>query len=114
MSFSAYDKEMIMLAKVFLDQQFPAHVQIEALAHHAGMSETRFKIGFKILYGESVYAYQLGKRLEKAYALLEQTREPIKKIARETGFKQSSHFRKAFKQKYGVPPGALRNKPDMI
>jgi transcriptional regulator GlxA family with amidase domain len=80
----------------------------------AGMSATRFKLGFKDLYNYSVYAYQLNKRLEKAYALVEQTNDPIKKIARDTGFKQITHFRKAFKQKYSVPPGALRNKPDRI
>lgn len=47
-------------------------------------------------------------RLQRAAELLHTTGEPVDAIARQCGFKQSSHFGKCFKAKTGQTPRAYR------
>jgi transcriptional regulator GlxA family with amidase domain len=46
-------------------------------------------------------------RLRRATALLD-GRKGVKEVAWELGYKQASHFSRAFKQFYGVPPKDAR------
>lgn len=54
--------------------------------------------------GFSLSDYVRNVRLEKAAELLVTTRLNVQEIMMETGFINSSHFTKAFKTKFGVPP----------
>ncbi len=81
---------------------------LRVLAHEFGTNEHKLKNGFKQLYGTSVYRFLTQERLKRANMLLQNTSLPVKGIAQMTGFKNMSHFSKAFKKQYGVTPMTLR------
>ncbi|WP_027126466.1 helix-turn-helix domain-containing protein [Gelidibacter mesophilus] len=81
---------------------------LRVLAHEFGTNEHKLKNGFKQLYGTSVYRFLTQERLKRASMLLQNTSLPVKGIAQMIGFKNMSHFSKAFKKQYGVAPMALR------
>jgi AraC-like DNA-binding protein len=71
----------------------------------------RFYIGiktltkeFKQLSGTTIHHYIVEQRLERAKKLLLETKLPLTDIATATGFTDTSHFIKRFKQKYGTTP----------
>ncbi|MGC1631483.1 MAG: AraC family transcriptional regulator [Gelidibacter sp.] len=88
-----------------LEQPLPG---LKALAHQFGINEYKLKYGFKQLFGTTVYRFLTQERLKRSSLLLQNTSLAVKTIARMTGFKNVSHFSKAFKIKYGVRPLALR------
>jgi len=51
-----------------------------------------------------------GIRLARIKELLETTAQPLKQIARLTGFHHDEHMAKFFKKLVGIPPGQYRKK----
>ncbi len=74
-----------------------------------GASTTKIRTIFKRAYGDSIYAYHLKKRMEKAHTLLVDTNLPINEIVEECGFKSFSYFSRTFKKIYGKTPSQVRN-----
>jgi len=81
---------------------------IKVISREVGGSVSKIKAIFKRANGETLYDYHLRKRLEKSYMLLKETGLPVNEIAEECGFKSDSHFSRAFKKVYGVPPSVVR------
>nr|WP_298332477.1 helix-turn-helix domain-containing protein [uncultured Christiangramia sp.] len=82
--------------------------KLDVISREVGGSTSKIKIIFKRAYGETIYAYHLRKRLEKAYTLLKDTSTPINEIAEECGFKSFSHFSRSFKNKYHITATQIR------
>lgn len=82
--------------------------KLPVIAKEVGGSVTKIKVIFKDAYGDTVYAFHLRKRLEKAYTLLKDTKTPINEIAEECGFKSFSHFSRSFKKEFGITPSQAR------
>lgn len=82
---------------------------LRALAHLFGTNEYKLKYGFNQLYGTSVFRFLTQERLKRARLLLQNTSLSIKTIAQMTGFKNVSHFSKAFKKHHGIRPMDLKN-----
>lgn len=81
---------------------------LRVLAHEFGTNEHKLKVGFKQLYGTSVYRFLTRERLKSAALYLQNTSLPVKTIAHMVGFKNMSHFSSAFKIRYGIKPSTLR------
>ena len=82
---------------------------LEALARGVGLSSKKLNRGFRDLYGTTVFAYLHDARLDAARAALEAgTPMPLKQLAWELGYGQVSNFVTAFKRRFGVTPGSLR------
>ena len=62
---------------------------------------------FKAQTGETVHAYIRQKRLLYAARLIREG-EPANRAASEAGFTDYSAFYRAFRQSFGVSPGALK------
>ena len=58
-------------------------------------------------------AFIMRRRVEHARTLLETTTQPIKTIARTTGYEDESSFRKAFRKLTLMSPQAYRTKNTM-
>ena len=82
--------------------------KITVISREVGGSVSKIKAIFKRTYGDTLYNYHLRKRLEKSFMLLKETSLPVNEIAEECGFKNDSHFSRAFKKEYGVPPSVVR------
>lgn len=66
--------------------------KLPVIAGEVGGSTSKIKAIFKRAYGDTIYAYHLRKRLEKAYILIKDTNTPINEIGEECGFRSFSHF----------------------
>jgi len=82
--------------------------KIPVISTEVGGSVSKIKAVFKHTYGETIYAYHLRKRLEKAQVLLRETSIPVNEIAEDCGFKSFSHFSRTFKREYGISPSQIR------
>jgi len=59
-------------------------------------------------YNETVYSFLSNQRLEQAYQALTKTNIPMKTLAHKIGYSHVNHFITAFKRKFGVTPGSIR------
>jgi len=82
--------------------------KLPVIAGEVGGSISKIKVIFKRAYGDTIYAFHLRKRLEKAYTLIKDTSIPINEIAEECGFKSFSHFSRSFKKEHGITPSQVR------
>lgn len=60
------------------------------------------------MFGTTVYGYLHQLRMDTAKSLLLYQRNSIADIARQLGYKHTSHFRTVFKRHFGVSPGKKR------
>lgn len=81
---------------------------IDAIAKELGVSPTKLKMDFKLVYGASILQYNIDKKMQFAMGLLENTTMQIKFIANEVGYDNASKFSAAFKKKFNKSPSKLR------
>ncbi|TNJ42927.1 helix-turn-helix transcriptional regulator [Tamlana fucoidanivorans] len=89
-------------------KHFHNDLQLDEFARLSGRSLSSFKRDFKALFNETPGKWLAEKRLEYAKTLLQNPKLNINDICYESGFKNTSHFNKSFKQKYGAPPYQFR------
>ena len=77
------------------------------LARLAGTNASTLSLGFRQLFGTSVFAYVRQQRLELAYRMLASGNISVADAAHACGY-TDSHFSKVFRQRYGVSPSGLR------
>jgi AraC-like DNA-binding protein len=82
---------------------------IEQAAALAGYSTHYFSRKFGQTFGKSFPDFLLESRLIQAKRLLASTRLPVKQIALETGFSQSSYFSSCFRRMEGLTPLQFRS-----
>lgn len=92
----------------FVLQHLDGSVTIASIARAFATNETAVKKIFRKLFGTTVHGYILEQRLIVASQLIETTKDSIYFISMRTGFADSSHFVRKFKQRFGVTPGVLR------
>ncbi|WP_077520953.1 helix-turn-helix transcriptional regulator [Metapseudomonas resinovorans] len=98
------------LSKVmpYIEQHFRDSVDQKELAQQCGMTPFRFSRLFKEVNGVGFMEYILGKRMDFAKHLLENSQMPVTSIGYEAGFKDPSYFARAFKQLAGCSPSEYR------
>jgi transcriptional regulator GlxA family with amidase domain len=80
------------------------------LAARAGLSVSQLQREFRRLFNISPGDYILYTRLTMARRQLEQTTEPIGRIAGDCGFYDQAHFTRAFRRHAGLPPQQYRRR----
>jgi len=106
-------------AKTTLDNvmltNFQYDLQLDEFARLCGRSLSAFRRDFKMVYHQTPGKWLNDKRLEYASGLLLSSDLNINEIGYESGFKNSSHFNKIFKDKYKLSPRQfrLRNEADV-
>jgi len=81
---------------------------VATLAREVGMSRSGFALTFAQLLGEPPLAYVQEWRLYTARSLLRESAHAIAEIAGRVGYDSEASLSKAFKRRYGMPPGAYR------
>lgn len=98
----------MVAVKRHVDTCFAEELSLDDLAERAGMSVSQLCLSYKRHYGTPLMAYVRGRRLSHAAMLLRDTRMKVADVARTAGFGDVYHFSKAFKQHFGITPGAAR------
>jgi AraC family transcriptional regulator len=98
----------MMLAEVWLQENFRSQRGIEDLASRLGYSTSQIRRKFKEYFGISPSAYRDVLRLEMAARLLALTPLSISVIAHQCGYRNHSAFSRAFSRHYGQSPRQYR------
>jgi AraC-like DNA-binding protein len=98
----------LLRAKDLADARYFEHLDVDDLAHAAGLSRAHFSREFRRAFGESPHDYLLTRRLERAAALLRSTDHSVAEICFDVGLQSVGSFTTSFKRTYGVTPTAYR------
>ncbi|MBX2965816.1 MAG: helix-turn-helix transcriptional regulator [Cyclobacteriaceae bacterium] len=91
-------------AKEFLLKNMDSPPGLRELARQAGLNEFQLKVGFKEIYGNTVFGYLLDHKLDHARVLLDSAKYKVNEVAFQIGYTNPSHFIAAFKKKFGITP----------
>jgi len=99
-----FEIEKIKDAQKIITENMMDPPTLTELARAVGTNEYKLKVGFKNLFGNTVYGHLNDYRMDKARELLEIDGHQIKEVAYQVGYSNPSHFITAFKKKFGVTP----------
>jgi AraC-like DNA-binding protein len=107
-SLRADDIERIYYAKDVLVARLDEPPSLIELARLAGINDHKLKVGFRQVFGTTVFGYLHDYRMERSRQLLESGDLNIAEAAKAVGFVNRSHFAIAFRKKFGVNPRDYR------
>lgn len=105
--FSLYKGEKPDLA-FLMNSYYLKPLSLEELSRLSGRSLSAFKRDFQHEFNTTPAYWIKNKRLEYAFLQIEKTDKNVSEISMEIGYESVSHFIKAFKEKYGHTPSALK------
>ncbi|QES88238.1 helix-turn-helix domain-containing protein [Rhizosphaericola mali] len=77
---------------------------LQKLSIKFGISETKMKVAFRQIFGDSIYNLFQKLRMERAAELIREKKFSIAEIGYELGFSNLSHFARLFKKYHGITP----------
>ena len=77
---------------------------LEALALQVGLSLKKLKMGFKQIYGDTVFGFLFDYKMDYALQLLDSGSYNVNEVGLKIGYSTGSHFIAAFKKKFGTTP----------
>jgi AraC family transcriptional regulator len=95
-------------ATELLSENLAGRIRLSELAQECGLSISHFARSFKASFGVSTHRWLVQRRIERAQALLMETRESLADIAERAGFSDQAAFTRAFHQIVGISPGRWR------
>ncbi|MCP1305663.1 AraC family transcriptional regulator [Paenibacillus tyrfis] len=104
---SKSDLDKVRQAGEILLRRMDCPPSLLELSRMVRLNDFKLKIGFKELYGTTVFGYLRDKRLEQAMALLQNGAANVSRAASIVGYANVSHFSESFRGKYGINPSEL-------
>ncbi|MBE98763.1 AraC family transcriptional regulator [Flavobacterium coralii] len=77
---------------------------LQELADQVGINLKKLKMGFRQIYGDSVYSFLFDYKMEYARKLLDSGSYNVNEVGLKIGYSTASHFIAAFKKKFGTTP----------
>ncbi len=77
---------------------------LNELAEEIGLNLKKLKLGFKQVYGSSVFNFLFDYKMEYSRKLLDSGKYNINEVGEKVGYSSASHFIASFKKKYGITP----------
>jgi AraC-like DNA-binding protein len=96
--------------KEIMEANYAYNLTLEAYAKLTNRSLSSFKRDFQSIYKTTPGRWLIEKKLDHAKRLLIQTDKSIADVAFESGFENTAHFSRLFKQKNGTTPIQYRKK----
>jgi AraC-like DNA-binding protein len=101
------DIDRIHLAKTILTTNLNNPPSLMELARLVSLNDYKLKIGFRQIFGTTVFGYLHQYRMDKARRLLIEQRMSVKEVAQAIGYANQSRFAAAFRKQFGVNPKAF-------
>ena len=102
-----HEPRPVALQRLMTDN-YKFNLKLEEFAKLSNRSLSAFKRDFQQVFKTTPGKWLLHKRLNYAKHLLSNTQTSIGDASFESGFESVSHFSRAFKEKFGFPPSAIR------
>ncbi|SFA98464.1 AraC-type DNA-binding protein [Flavobacterium swingsii] len=77
---------------------------LQELADEIGLNLKKLKMGFKQIYGDTVYGFLFDYKMEQARKLLDSGSYNVNEVGLKIGYSTGSHFIAAFKKKFATTP----------
>jgi AraC-like DNA-binding protein len=77
---------------------------LQELADEIGLTLKKLKMGFKQIYGDTVYGFLFDYKMDSARKLLDSGSYNVNEVGLKIGYSTGSHFIAAFKKKFGTTP----------
>ncbi len=77
---------------------------LQELADEIGLTLKKLKMGFKQIYGDTVYGFLFEYKMEFARKLLDSGSYNVNEVGLKIGYSTGSHFIAAFKKKFSTTP----------
>ena len=100
------DVDRIHHAKAILMDNLSDPPSLGELAHKVSLNDYKLKVGFRQVFGTTVFGYLHQHRMEVARHLLAAQRMNVKEVARTVGYASQSRFATAFRKRFGINPKA--------
>ncbi len=107
--FNSVNKSVKREIEDVMIKNFQYDLKLEDFAKLCGRSLSSFKRDFKTYFDTTPSKWLSNRRLEHAKTLLLGSDLSISEICFESGFKNASHFNRAFKSKYALPPNQFKS-----
>lgn len=101
---SAEDVRCLREAKEILSHAWRQPPSLLELSRRIGLNDFKLKLGFKELYGTTVFGYVRGQRMNEARRMLEQGKANVSEAAIMVGYHNLSHFSAMFRKTFGYNP----------
>ena len=88
----------------FMEQNYMNDLTLAEMANYTGRSLATFKRDFNKVSDLSPQKWMIRRRLEAAHALILSGTRKVTDVCYRVGFKNLSHFSKAYKGLYGYSP----------
>ncbi|MDN9010669.1 AraC family transcriptional regulator [Brevibacillus laterosporus] len=98
------DIDPIYLARDILVKMLGQPPSLLALSKLIQLNDYKLKIGFKEVFGMTVFEFVRQQRMEKARMLLENNKISVSEASSLVGYHNFSHFASLFRKTYGVNP----------
>ncbi len=92
----------------YIQQNLSSEIRQDDAAKAASMSRSYFSLCFKQTMGKSFNDYVRDERIDLAQKLLEQTTNPIYKVAEQCGYPNEKYFSRVFREQKGLLPSEYR------
>ncbi|GED17807.1 helix-turn-helix transcriptional regulator [Aneurinibacillus migulanus] len=103
----ADDIRCLHQAKEILSHTWREPPGLLELARLVGLNDYKLKLGFKQLFGTTVFGYVRGLRMNEARKILEQGKANVSEAAMLVGYHNLSHFASLFRKTYGYNPSEV-------
>ncbi len=77
---------------------------LQELSEQVGLNLKKLKMGFKQIYGDTVYGFLFDYKMDMARRLLDSGSYNVNEVGLKIGYSTGSHFIAAFKKKFATTP----------
>jgi AraC-like DNA-binding protein len=101
-------RRVYLQARLVIERHYAKPLTVAVVARALATSPRQVQRAYE-RFGESTFREDLlARRMRAAAELLAQPAIPVSDVARLVGYRQASHFAKAFRTRYGIPPARFR------
>ncbi|MEM8887334.1 MAG: AraC family transcriptional regulator [Bacteroidota bacterium] len=100
--------ERMHAVKNYLLQHLAHPCTLLELAQKFGTNEYALKVGFKEVFGSTVFNFWNAAKMNQAKKMLIEGGFTVGEVADQVGYKNPQHFSTAFKKRFGYSPSKLR------
>jgi len=82
--------------------------KLEDIARQMGLNRNKLNEKFKVLFGDTIFAWLREQRLQRARELLQDKTLSIQEVAEQVGFASQAQLSRMFKSRFGQSPREYR------
>ena len=102
--------EQLYRVRQLLRERLTDPPSLNELAALVGTNQPRLSRGFRALFGTTVFGFLREARMQRARDLLAGTALPVKTVALEVGYRNTSDLTRSIKERFGMTPTELRER----